>query len=180
MFSLKNLSLLLSLGTTMSLASPVKRADSELAPNDLLPFNWDNILVESGTLPNITTTPELPVPNPLAKRADFCYDYWLDSNKVQDWGSRWQAASGQTWIPALQWRSWAWSDAGIKICAVNRYQEIWAGTNLADWEVGWAMKAIGGDCVEGFQRTKGGRITGHGTDGRALHMYLTDVGFTCY
>ncbi|KAM7205148.1 hypothetical protein V8F20_003285 [Naviculisporaceae sp. PSN 640] len=182
MFNCKNL-IMLTLGIT-AIASPIsnKRTPDELSllPSDIAsldPSIWDNVVVESGFINS--TSPSEP-PNPLAKRADFCYSYSLDNNKVQSWGSSWQTSSSTYVIPQLQFRSWSLDAANIKICAVNRYTEAWASTNLASWEIGWAMKAIGGDCIDTFNWSKGGRITGHGTDGRSLHMYLTDVGFWCY
>ncbi|KAM7190954.1 hypothetical protein V8F33_009187 [Rhypophila sp. PSN 637] len=196
MFTIKTL-VFLGLSATLTMAGPVTiKRDDVAVPEDktthpdptvALPIDealfakiWGDVTYESGTLNETAVSADGGLDSGLTKRADFCYDYTLNNDNVQNWGNSWQASSATTWIPASQWRSWSWNDANIKVCAVNRYIAVWDGTDVKSWEIGWAMKSIGWDCYDSWSNTKGGRITGHGTNGRGVHIYLTDVGFTCW
>ncbi|KAK4208032.1 hypothetical protein QBC37DRAFT_487097 [Rhypophila decipiens] len=190
MFNIKSL-IILGLSATLTTAGPIDKRDSApITPTDptvalaidpaVAAAIWADVTIDSGLLLNNTSPDSDDAPGPaLSKRADFCYDYWLNNDQVQQWGNAWQASSATTWIPSSQWRSWTWDSANLKLCAVNRYIAVWDGTDVSSWELGWAMKAIGWDCYESFH-TKGGRITGHGSNGRGVHIYLTDKNAGCW
>ena len=150
--------LLLGLSATMTIAGPIIKARDDATPSEVTftdptlaqPIDaalaakiWADVTMESGTLNGTASAAEGGADNPLAKRADFCYDYSLSNDNVQAWGNAWQNSDATTWVPASQWRSWAWNDANIKVCVVNRYIAVWDGTDVKSWEIGWAMKSIG-------------------------------------
>ncbi|KAK3380859.1 hypothetical protein B0H63DRAFT_560687 [Podospora didyma] len=192
--------LLLSLGLTSALASPVintptaKRDIAADVSDDIFTLVSANLLPElfaqatfaNGTLPSTTNNANATdlddAANNLNKRADFCYQvgYYLAQSDVNNWGNAFQNTAGTFWMPATSWASWNWDSANIKVCAVNRYIAVWDGSSVPYWEIGWAMKAISGDCPDSWYHTRGGRITGHGTNGRGIHIYLTDTSASCY